>query len=188
MKRIIEEFPSLPVPMADFILYHEASIRQAVKEARDSVSILGASNLDGRSGKGRKTDRTGAAAVRMADALPCVVLDGGEKVAQPEMWLFCLDAVREKASTLENTRLIYDAFAEYSKAPCLVLAYTPPEQKIACRSWLRYHLLSEAREKGLVSFSDNDICEAVQAAEDQELERFAAWWDGYEAEGSPRLK
>lgn len=87
MKRIIEEFPSSPVPMADFILYHEAAIRQAVKEVRDRVSFLGASNLDGRSGKGRKTDRTGAAAVKMADALPCVVLDGGGKVMRPELWL-----------------------------------------------------------------------------------------------------
>ena len=157
-------FPYLPVETADFILYRENAIRLAVKEARAEISLLGASNLEGNARGGGFSDRTAAAACKRLGALPCVVLSTGETIKAPEKWLAVLDAVRAKAAKLERPRLIYDAFAFYSDVPALVLTDTPREQEIACRSWLRYHVLLEARERGLVSFSDDDICEAVEAA------------------------
>jgi len=164
-KKVVDfVFPFLPVETADFILYRENAIRRAVKEARAEISFLGASNLEGNAKGGRVSDRTGAAVCKLSAALPCVVLETGETIKAPEKWLAVLDAVRELAKTLERPRLIFDAFAFYSDVPSLVLADTPREQEIACKSWVRYHVLLEAREKGLVSFSDADICDAVEAA------------------------
>ena len=157
-------FPYLPVETADFILFHETAIRRAVSEARAEISLLRASNMEGNARGGGFSDRTAAAACKRLGALPCVVLSTGETIKAPEKWLAVLDAVRAKAAKLERPRLIYDAFAFYSDVPCLVLSDTPRAQGIACKSWVRYHVLIEAREKGLVSFSDADICEAVQAA------------------------
>ena len=157
-------FPYLPVETADFILYRENAIRAAVREARAEVSLLGASNMEGNARGGGFSDRTAAAACKRLAALPCVVLSTGETIKAPEKWLAVLDAVRELAKTLERPRLIFDALAFYSDVPSLVLADTPRAQEIACRSWLRYHVLLEARARGLVSFSDDDICEAVEAA------------------------
>lgn len=157
-------FPYLPVETADFILYRENAIRRAVKEARAEISFLSASNMEGNAKGGRVSDRTGATVCKLSAALPCVVLSTGETIKAPEKWLAVLDAVRAKAAKLERPRLIYDALAFYSDVPALVLADTTREQEIACKSWVRYHVLIEAREKGLVSFSDDDICEAVEAA------------------------
>ena len=65
----LQEFPFLPVPMADFVLYNEQAIRQAVKEARDELTLLGASSFGGAARGGKISDRTAKAAVKMAAAL-----------------------------------------------------------------------------------------------------------------------
>ena len=170
-KRVrVEEFPFLPVPMADFVLYNESAIRAAVREARESLSFVSASKLDGSAAGGRVSDRTAAAALTLAEGLGCVVLDDGVTVQNPEEWLSCLDAVREKARACNRPDLIYDIwdfrykerglFFGETMEKCLPVETMPG----GVVSWIRYHVLVEARQRGLVSFSDVDIEKEVRAA------------------------
>jgi hypothetical protein len=166
----LKEFPFLPVPMADFILYNEQAIRKAVQDARAEMTLLSAAKLDGSAKGGRVSDRTAAAAIKGAAALPCVVLDNGATVKAPEKWLSVLDDVRQLAKGCNKPGLIYDIwdfrykeqglFFGETREKCLPVETMPG----GVVSWIRFHVLSVARSKGLVSFSDADLMAACEAA------------------------
>lgn len=169
-KKTVEEFPSMPVPVADFILYHEMAIRQSVADARASVSFVRAARLDGKARGGSVSDRTAAQAIKNSMPLPCVVLDSGEKVENPEKWLAVLDAVRDKAKGCNNPKLILDIWAGRYHRGALFLGETR-ERTLSIRntvgaivSYIRYHVLVEGRQRGLVSFSDEYVMQCVEAA------------------------
>ena len=157
-------FPFAPVPIADFVLYHEQAIRQAVKDARAEISLLGASNIEGNKGRGRVSDKTARAAVQNVSSLPCVVLETGETVKAPEMWLLVLDEVRKAAGRCYCPNLIFDIWAAcYGEAPCLMDARAVDAWR-NIQNWIRFHVLETGREKGVVSFSDADIHSSIAAA------------------------
>lgn len=170
-KKVVDvEFPFLPVPMADFILYHEKEIRAAVCDTRAELTLLGASKLEGAAHGGTISDRTAAAACKLADELPCVVLDNGAKVSNPEKWLAVLDAVREKAKGCNQPSWILDEWQRRFVDRVLYIGETESNclslgnESGRIISWIRYQTLTGARERKLISFSDADICAAVEAA------------------------
>lgn len=166
----LQEFPFLPVPMADFILYNEQAIRKAVQDARAEMTLLSAAKLDGSAKGGRVSDRTAAAAIKGAAALPCVVLENGATIKAPEKWLSVLDDVRQLAKGCNKPGLIYDIwdfrykeqglFFGETREKCLPVETMPG----GVVSWIRFHVLSVAREKGLIAFSDADLMAACEAA------------------------
>jgi len=165
-KVVVEEMPFAPVPVADWILYHEKEIRAAVCDTRAELTLLGASNIDGAAHGGKISDRTAAAACKLAGELPCVVLDNGATVKDPEKWLSVLDAVRDKANGCNQPSWIYTVWSACfgkDSRPCLVDSQII-EYWDGIKRWLRYEVLFGAREKELVSFSDADIHESIAAA------------------------
>ena len=166
----LQEFPFLPVPMADFVLYNEQAIRQAVQDARAEMTLIKASRIGGGNYSGRVSDKTAEMAIKGAAALPCVVLDNGATVKAPEKWLSVLDDVRQLAKGCNRPELIFDIW-EYryrdgglffgeTREKCLPVETMPG----GVVSWIRFHVLSVARSKGLVSFSDADLMAACEAA------------------------
>lgn len=164
------DFPSLPVPLADAILYAEKEIRKAVDEERRSLCLISAAAERQGGGRGGKSDRTAGAAMKILSELPAVVLDDGRTIKKPERWLAVLDEVRELARGCRHPEMIfYEWQSRYeddilyigeTREQCMPLSTTPG--KII--SWIRYHVIMRAREKELVSFSDADIENAIEAA------------------------
>ena len=162
--------PFAPVPVADWVLYHEQAIRQAVKDARAELSLLGASSIEGQKGRGRVSDRTARAAVKNVSALPCVVLDTGETVKNPEKWLAVLDEVRKRAEGCNVPSMIFDEWKRRYVEKSFYFGETA-ERCLSTNNesgriitWIRFYTLVEARAAGLTSFSDDAIYSAVQAA------------------------
>ena len=167
----VQEFPFLPVPLADFVLYNEQAIRQAVRDAREEMTLLSASRIGGGGTyRGRVSDKTAELAIKGAAALPCVVLENGATVKAPEKWLSVLDDVRQLANGCNQPKLIFDIwdfryregglFFGETREICLPINTMPG----GVVSWIRYHVLTAAREKGLISFSDADLMAACEAA------------------------
>lgn len=168
-KREVPALPSSPVRLADALLFIEPEIRQTVNEERKALSLIGHSNPDGNAGgRGRTySDRTAAAAVKLADGLPCIVLDDGRTVHKPEKWLAVFDAVREKAKTLERPRLIFDIWRAWYRSETIFIDYEIEiPQARACKNWIRYNVLIEARKADLVTFEEEEVIQDIEAAED----------------------
>lgn len=159
--------PSTPVRLADALLYAEADIRRTVKEERQALSLISSSNPDG-GGRGRTySDRTAAAAVKLADGLPCIVLDDGRTIRQPEKWLSVFDTVRKKAESCNRPEMIFETWQTYyGQESVFVSADMTPEIWRNIKSWIRYHVLTEARAAGLVDFDDEKIMGDIEKAGD----------------------
>ena len=176
---IEKEFPFLPVPLADAILYAEEEIRRAVKEERESLSFIKGRDMNGGGRSGQLADGTAAAAVKLADGLPFVKLSDGRLLEKPEKWLAVIDAVRQRAESIRENRwpvnvlhgddIIYEWDAKYlyhqghideGKGGCSPL-WTISGRII---SWIRFNILIGARDAGLVSFNDAELQKEVEAA------------------------
>ena len=161
--------PSTPVRLVDALLFIEPEIRKTVKEERQALSLIGSSNPDGNAGgRGRTfSDRTAAAAIKLADGLPCIVLDDGRTLHKPEKWLSVFDAVRKEAETLSRPRLIFDEWRAWYGGETFLIDYEIEiPQAEACKNWIRYKALMKAREYGLVTFEEEEVRQDIEAAED----------------------
>ena len=173
-RKISLDFPSLPVPLVDALLYVEDDIRRAAKEARAAFSFLGARDMAaGGGGRGRRTDKTTAAVLKMVEGLPAVVLEDGRTVRRPEAWIRVFDAVRMRAKECARPEMIFDVWrAAYKGQQFFSVAGIEPETGRRVKSWIRCSVLFEARAAGLVSFSDDEIMDGARAAE------LEPWGDG----------
>ena len=157
------------VLLADFILHNENAIRQAVKEERESLSLLGASNIETHKGD-KVSDRTAAAALKIGEELPAVILDGGGRIERPESWIAILDEVRAAARGCNEPLHIFAAWGEKygGEMPRLVPVLSPlvdmREMYRDIISWIRFHVLTRAKGKGLVLLSGDEIMESVEKA------------------------
>ena len=167
-KNINLDLPSLPVPLADFMLYHEGEIRRAVKEARADFSFIGCIGCGkacSGKGSGKKTDMTAGAALKLAEELSAVVLDDGRTVRRPESWLKVFDGVRKRAEGCARPDLIADIWETAYKGKMFCSCPdNGPKVERDIKSWIRCSVLFDARAVGLVSFSDNEILEGIKAA------------------------
>lgn len=176
---IEKEFPFLPVPLADAVLYAEEEIRRAVKEERESLSFIKSRDLNGGGRSGQLSDRTAEAAVKLADGLPFVKLSDGRILKQPEKWLSVIDAVRQRAESIRENRfpvnvlhgddILYEWETKYQLHrghPDEGAGGCSPLWTISGRiiSWIRFNVLIGARDAGLVSFADAEIQKEVEAA------------------------
>ena len=171
-KEKIPALPSSPVRLADALLYAEDEIRRTIKEERQALSLIGNSNPDGNAGgRGRTyTDRTAEAAVKLADGLSCVVLDDGRTIRKPEKWLSVFDEVRKRAAECQRPELIFETWqTNYGNECRFISAEITPELWRNIKKWIRYHVLTEAREAGLVAFDDEEVIEDIEAAEDWKI-------------------
>ena len=172
-KKIIDPiFPSRPVPLVDAMLYAEPDIRRAVEEEREAFSYIGGRDPLGRKGKGGLSDKTAKAALRIASDIPSVVLEDGRTVKKPEAWLTIFDEVRERAQHMETiqgieqAKIIMDEWRSmYGKEIVFISRDLPISYFRQARSWIRSQVLIRAREADLVSFSLEEIEEAIQEAE-----------------------
>lgn len=166
--------PSTPVRLADALLYAEEDIKKTIQEERRSLSLIGTTPPDGSAaGKGKPySDRTAAAAIKLADGLPCVVLEDGRTVRKPEKWLSVFEAVREKARQCKRPGLIFDTWAiKYQKEIILLDSKdASPRTFRHIKSWIRYQVLTEARAAGLVDFDENEIMDDVEKTSYEWLE------------------
>lgn len=171
-KEKIPALPSSPVKLADALLFAEDEIRQTVSDERQALSLIGNSNPDGNAGgRGQTyTDRTAAAAVKLAEGLSCVVLDDGRTVKKPEKWLAIFDEVRKRAAGCQRPELILETWrAWYGQESRFVSADLTPEVWRNVRKWIRYQVLTEAKDAGLVAFEEDEVIEDIEAAEDWKL-------------------
>ena len=157
-----------PVRIADALLYAEHDIRRTVNEEQQALFSIGGSNPDG-SGRGSGlcySDRTGAAAVKLADGLPYITLSNGLTIKHPEAWLSVFEAVREKARQCQRPQMIFDAWAaEYEGKILFVDSETAnPQTWRNIKRWIRYQVLTEARAAGLVDFDEEEIMESIDKA------------------------
>lgn len=178
-QEIEKEFPFLPVPLVDAILYAELEIRQAVEEERKSLSFISSCSMGGGGGRKRRSDRTAAAAVKLSDGLPFVKLPDGRTIKQPETWLSIIDAVRQRAESIRENRFPVnvlhcdDILYEWEMKYRLRRGH-PDEGKGGCSplwtiagriiSWIRFNILIGARDAGLISFDDAELQREVTAA------------------------
>lgn len=165
-------FPALPVPFVDAMLYAESDIRRAIKEARAAVSFIGARDILAGVGKrGRKTDKTAAAAQELSEELPAIVLDDGRTVKRPEAWGRVFDAVRMRAKQCKRPEWVFDVWRTTYKGQQFFTARgIGPETARRVKSWIRCSVLFDARAAGLVSFSDEEIMDGISAAEFEHLD------------------
>lgn len=168
-KREAPALPSTPVRLVDDLLFIEPEIRKTVKEERQALSLIGSSNPDGNAGgRGRTfSDRTAAAAIKLADGLPCIVLDDGRTLHKPEKWLSVFDAVRKKAEACNRPTWIYDAWtAKYSGRTCFIDADMTAKVFNNIVDWIRYNVLTEARKADLVAFEDEEVIKDIEEYEE----------------------
>lgn len=164
VKRIEQfDFPSLPIPFIDAMLYAEEEIRTAVKEARADFSFIGSRGTCSGNGSGRQSDRTAGGAIKLLEELPAVVLEDGRTVRKPETWLKVFDAVRMRAKQCARPEMIFDEWRTAYKGE--MFSSITPNIARNIKSWIRCNVLFEARAAGLVSFSDDEIMEGARAAE-----------------------
>ena len=158
-------FPARPVALIDALLEAEPDIRRTVKQEREALSIIGSSNLNGSGRRSGLTDRTAGAAVKLADGLPCIVLDDGRTLHKPEKWLACFDAVRDKARKCNRPDWIFEEWAAwYGNEITFIQSDITIEIVEEIKCWIRYQALTEARQAELVTFTDEEIIAAVEAA------------------------
>jgi len=158
-------FPSRPVAMIDALLEAEPDIRRTVQQERQALSLIGASLPSGGGGRAGLSDRTAQAAVKLADGLPCIVLDDGRTVKKPEKWLAAFEAVREKARKCNRPDWIFEEWAAwYGNEITFIQSGMTIEIAEEIRSWIRYQTLTEARQAELVAFTDEEIIADVEAA------------------------
>ena len=166
-KREVPALPSSPVRLVDALLYAEDEIKKTVKEERFALSLIGASNQTG-GGRGRShSDRTATAAVKLADGLPCIVLDDGRTIKKPEKWLACFEAVRKQAEKCNRPNWIYEAWAaKYDEKTRFIDAEITAKIFNNIVDWIRYNVLTEARKADLVAFEDEEVIKDIEEYEE----------------------
>lgn len=164
-RKKIPAFPKEPAAVADFILENENEIKKAVKESLEEISFLSASRLN-EGGGGRVSDRTGRTAAKLAEEVPCICTGGGVTVQAPETWLSVLEDVRAKAKTCKEPEVILAIWrAWYGKEKyCFIPAGLPGYVLFDVIDWIRYHVLTGARERGIISFFDAEITSSIEKA------------------------
>ena len=168
-KKELPALPSSPVKLADALLYAEKEIRRTVNDERQALSFIGTTPPEGSAGKVKAyKDRTAAAAIKLADGLSCVVLDDGRTIRKPERWLAVFDAVRKRAAAeCQRPEMIFDTWrSQYGKESIFVSSEVSPQVWRDIRKWIRYHVLTEARAAGLVTFDEKEVIEDIEAVKD----------------------
>ena len=157
-------FPARPVSLIDALLEAEQDIRRTVKQEREALSLISSSS----NGSGRRaglSDRTAKTAVKLADGLPCIVLDDGRTLHQPEKWLAVFDEVREKAKKCNRPDWIFEEWAAwYGNEITFIQSDVTLDIVEDIKSWIRYQTLTEARKAELVTFTDEEIIADVEEA------------------------
>ena len=165
-KREAPALPSTPVRLADALLYAEADIRRTIREERQALSLIGNTNPDGGGGRGRTyTDKTAEIAVKLADGLPCIVLEDGRTIRKPEKWIKIFDEVRKRAADCQRPEMIFETWrTHYGHESRFISAEITPQIWRDIKRWIRYHVLTEARAAGLVDFDDAEIMNDIEKA------------------------
>lgn len=158
-------FPALPVALIDALLEAEPDIRRTVKQEREALSLIGSNSINAGGGRAGLSDRTARAAVKLADGLPCIVLDDGRTLHKPEKWLACFDAVRDKARKCNRPDWIFEEWAAwYGNEITFIQSDITIEIVEEIKCWIRYQALTEARQAELVAFTDEEIIADVEKA------------------------
>ena len=157
-------FPARPVALIDALLEAEPDIRRTVRQERAALSLIGASVPSGGGGRAGLSDRTAKTAIKLADGLNCIVLDDGRTLHKPEKWLSVFDAVRDKAKKCNRPDWIFEEWAAwYGGEITFISSDITLENVDDIKNWIRYHALTEARNAGLVDFTDEEIIADVEA-------------------------
>jgi len=94
---------NLCIRKIEYVFYHEKSISDAVLEARNEPG----GHTGGNAGHAFVSDPTAIKAIKNAEELKVITIDGDHKVSYPERWLRVCAAVREDSNTDAIKREIF---------------------------------------------------------------------------------